>query len=69
MSRSVLAAKELGAIEEALERSPCGEGGVVDREEVDVEAGHEEVAGGVVGEVELGGEEDQVDRETRATSC
>ena len=29
----------------------------------------EEVAGGVVGEVELGGEEDQVDGETRTTSC
>ena len=36
MSRSVLAAQELGAVEEPLERSPGGEGGVVDGEEVDV---------------------------------
>ena len=69
MSRPVLATQELGAVEEPLERSPCSEGCVVDGEEVDVKAGHEEVAGGVVGEVELGREEDQVDGETRATSC
>ena len=36
MSRSVLAAQELGAVEEPLERSPCSEGCVVDGEEVDV---------------------------------
>ena len=54
MARPVLTAQQLGAVEESLERSAGGEGGVVHGEEVDVQAGHEEVAGGVVGEVQLG---------------
>ena len=61
MTRSVFAAQQFGVVKESLERGEGSEGGVVDCVEANVEAGHVEVAGGVVRQVQGGGEEDEVD--------
>ena len=61
MAWSVLAGEKFRVIEESVERCPPRQGGVVDGVEVDVQHGHGELAGGVVGQVQAGGEEDQVD--------
>ena len=61
VSGPVFTGEQLGIIKEPMEWGPLGQGGVVHGEEVDVQVGHGEVAGGVVGEVQGGGEEDKVD--------
>ena len=68
VSGPVFAGEQLGIIKEPMEWGPPGQGGVVHGEEVDVQVGHGQVAGGVVGEVQGGGEEDKVDREAGLTS-
>ena len=69
MSGPVFTGEPLGISEESMEWGPPGQGGVVHGEEVDVQVGHGEVAGGVVSEVQAGGEEDKVDREAGLTGC
>ena len=61
VSGPVFTREQLGVVEESMEWGPPGQGGVVHGEEVDVQVGHGEVAGGVVSEVQAGGEENQVD--------
>ena len=68
MARPVFTGEQFGIIKESIERRPPGQGGVVHGEEVHVQVGHGQVAGGVVGEVQGGGEEDKVDREAGLTS-
>ena len=58
---SVFTGEQFGIIKEPVQRGLPGQRGIVHGEEVDVQVGHGEVAGGVVGEVQGGGEEDKVD--------
>ena len=54
MARSVFTVQKFRVIKEPLERGASGERGVVDGVEVYVQTGHEEVAGGVISEVQGG---------------
>ena len=69
MAGSVFTGEQFGVIKESMERGPPGQGGVVDGVEVDVQPGHGEVAGGVVRQVQGGGEQDQVDGQPGLTGC
>ena len=63
VARSVFTGEQFWVIKEAIEGGPPGQGGVVDGVEVDVQHGHGELAGGVVSQVQGGGEKHQVDGE------
>ena len=69
MAGSVFTGEQFGVIKESMQRRPPGQGGVVDGVEVDVQVGHGEVTGGVVRQVQGGGEEHQVDGEAGLAGC
>ena len=69
MARPVFTGEQFGVVKETIEWGAPGQGGVVDGVEVDVQLGHGELAGGVVRQVQGGGEEHQVDGEAGLAGC
>ena len=69
MAGPVFTGEQFWVVKETIEWRASGQGGVVDGVEVDVQLGHGELAGGVVSQVQGGGQEDQVDGQPRLTGC